>query len=201
MIVGSVDGNRIWGKDLEVPLAKVEWSADSRHVLFATVSGKCTVYSADGEYVKDLALSPALPRTAASPDSFTTGTGNLSSSSSSNNNNNNNDNGFESDVSSLAHGVVSLEWYKGVPDAEPSSAIDGEPSLAVGMSSGWVQMMMHAIDENMIVFDSGLIIRQVLLSFLLVLSSAASGFVDGVVLCGFCLVEKRIVMVECQGTN
>lgn len=177
VIVGSVDGNRIWGKDLDLPLAKVEWSPDSCHVLFTTTSGKCVVYSADGEYVRDLALSSALPGTAA-PASLSNTTKKLGKTI------NNTD--FESDPSSSTHSVVALECYKGVPDAEASPAADGVPSLAVAMSSGWVQLMMHALDENMIVFDCGLKIKQVILEcffsfpflLLLVLSSSASDFVD-----------------------
>lgn len=30
VIVGSVDGNRIWGKELDMGLLKVEWSPDGR---------------------------------------------------------------------------------------------------------------------------------------------------------------------------
>lgn len=30
MIVGSVDGNRLWGKELDIGLQNVEWSPDGR---------------------------------------------------------------------------------------------------------------------------------------------------------------------------
>lgn len=30
VIVGSVDGNRLWGKELDIGLQKVEWSPDGR---------------------------------------------------------------------------------------------------------------------------------------------------------------------------
>ena len=37
VIVGSVDGNRLWGKELTLTLALVEWSPDGRLILFCTV--------------------------------------------------------------------------------------------------------------------------------------------------------------------
>jgi len=36
VIVGSVDGNRLWGKELGISLALVEWSPDGRMILFCT---------------------------------------------------------------------------------------------------------------------------------------------------------------------
>lgn len=37
VIVGSVDGNRLWGKELGLNLALVEWSPDGRLILFCTI--------------------------------------------------------------------------------------------------------------------------------------------------------------------
>ncbi|CAN0005943.1 unnamed protein product, partial [Heterosigma akashiwo] len=34
VIVGSVDGNRLWGKELDINLSFVEWSPDGRYLLF-----------------------------------------------------------------------------------------------------------------------------------------------------------------------
>ena len=43
VIVGSVDGNRIWGKELKgMQLHKVAWSPDSKKILFGTANGKCS---------------------------------------------------------------------------------------------------------------------------------------------------------------
>jgi WD repeat-containing protein 35 len=50
VIVGSVDGNRLWGKDLNVELRLVEWSPSNRYILFVTAGGKdVNLYLADGK--------------------------------------------------------------------------------------------------------------------------------------------------------
>ena len=48
VIVGSVDGNRLWGKELNMPLHFVEWSPDSRWILFVTLDAEVWIYDADG---------------------------------------------------------------------------------------------------------------------------------------------------------
>eukprot|EP01006_Ploeotia_vitrea_P054301 TRINITY_DN67870_c2_g4_i1.p1 TRINITY_DN67870_c2_g4~~TRINITY_DN67870_c2_g4_i1.p1 ORF type:complete len:1236 (-),score=168.86 TRINITY_DN67870_c2_g4_i1:194-3901(-) len=57
VIVGSVDGNRLWGKELKRNLSHVEWSPDGRYILFGTVSGEVHIYdSASGTYLSKLPL-------------------------------------------------------------------------------------------------------------------------------------------------
>ncbi|XP_076068879.1 intraflagellar transport protein Oseg4 [Oratosquilla oratoria] len=52
VIVGSVDGNRIWGKELKGQhLAGVEWSPDSRLLLFSLQNGEVHVYDNTGGFV------------------------------------------------------------------------------------------------------------------------------------------------------
>ena len=48
VIVGSVDGKRLWGKELTLQLALVEWSPDGRLILFCTIQGECHVYDGNG---------------------------------------------------------------------------------------------------------------------------------------------------------
>ncbi|KAK3238460.1 WD repeat-containing protein 35 [Cymbomonas tetramitiformis] len=56
VIVGSVDGNRLWGKELSLQLALVEWSPDGRLILFCTVQGECHIYDCNGNAVSKLPL-------------------------------------------------------------------------------------------------------------------------------------------------
>lgn len=52
IIVGSVDGNRIWGKELKnVALTGVKWSPDSRLLLFSLRSGEVHLYDNQGTFV------------------------------------------------------------------------------------------------------------------------------------------------------
>lgn len=51
VIVGSVDGNRLWGKDIDVELAFVEWSPDGRNILFGTNSGEVHIYDNQGTFI------------------------------------------------------------------------------------------------------------------------------------------------------
>lgn len=59
VIVGSVDGNRLWGRDLNMPLNFVEWSPDSRYILFVSKEAQVFAYDAMGNKIKQLTL-PAL---------------------------------------------------------------------------------------------------------------------------------------------
>jgi WD repeat-containing protein 35 len=57
VIVGSVDGNRIWGRELGEEIQKaslklVEWSPDGgRHLLFCTSNGDIFIYDNMGNMI------------------------------------------------------------------------------------------------------------------------------------------------------
>ncbi|KAJ3392142.1 WD repeat-containing protein 35 [Lobulomyces angularis] len=52
VIVGSVDGNRLWGKDLKgQTLTNVQWSPDSKSILFGTATGELLLYDMNGNYL------------------------------------------------------------------------------------------------------------------------------------------------------
>ena len=56
VIVGSVDGNRLWGKELGMELAFVQWSPDGRHILFVTLEGEVKIYDNLGNKLSQLPL-------------------------------------------------------------------------------------------------------------------------------------------------
>ncbi|KAL3193217.1 hypothetical protein MRX96_017902 [Rhipicephalus microplus] len=57
VIVGSVDGNRIWGKELKnLHLHLVEWSPDGKFLLFGMQNGEVHVYEQGGNPVSKIPL-------------------------------------------------------------------------------------------------------------------------------------------------
>ncbi|VDK51291.1 unnamed protein product [Anisakis simplex] len=52
VIIGSVDGNRLWSKDITGELAAVCWSYDSSLLLFGMADGEVHVYDASGTFVQ-----------------------------------------------------------------------------------------------------------------------------------------------------
>jgi WD repeat-containing protein 35 len=52
VIVGGVDGNRLWGKETKKTLTKVTWSPDGRFILFGIANGEVHVHDANaGQYL------------------------------------------------------------------------------------------------------------------------------------------------------
>ncbi|MEE6476885.1 hypothetical protein FKM82_011258 [Ascaphus truei] len=52
VIVGSVDGNRIWGKELKgIQLCHVAWSPDSKILLFGMANGEIHLYDNQGNFI------------------------------------------------------------------------------------------------------------------------------------------------------
>lgn len=57
IIVGSVDGNRIFGKELKnTHLTGVQWSPDNRLILFALANGECHLYDNQGNFAVRLKM-------------------------------------------------------------------------------------------------------------------------------------------------
>jgi WD repeat-containing protein 35 len=50
VIVGTVDGQRLFGKEIKTQLALVEWSPDGKNILFCTLNGEVHVYDNEGIY-------------------------------------------------------------------------------------------------------------------------------------------------------
>ncbi|CAH0725787.1 unnamed protein product, partial [Brenthis ino] len=61
VIVGSVDGSRVWGKDIKGPgLSAVQWSPDNSLLLFALSNGELHLYDDQGNFTMQVA-SNAVP--------------------------------------------------------------------------------------------------------------------------------------------
>ena len=55
VILGSVDGNRIWGKEVKnTNLSHVQWSPDGNFILFGTSSGTLQIFDQQGTFVAKL---------------------------------------------------------------------------------------------------------------------------------------------------
>ncbi|CAH2066689.1 unnamed protein product, partial [Iphiclides podalirius] len=56
VIVGSVDGSRVWGKDIKGPgLSAVQWSPDNTLLLFALSNGDLHLYDDQGNFIMPVA--------------------------------------------------------------------------------------------------------------------------------------------------
>eukprot|EP00826_Nyctotherus_ovalis_P057465 TRINITY_DN7856_c0_g3_i1.p2 TRINITY_DN7856_c0_g3~~TRINITY_DN7856_c0_g3_i1.p2 ORF type:complete len:489 (+),score=145.12 TRINITY_DN7856_c0_g3_i1:154-1620(+) len=67
VIVGSVEGNRLWGKDLTHQLSHIEWAPDGKTILFGTPNGEVKVYDYIGNYLYDVPLYSASSKAPVSP--------------------------------------------------------------------------------------------------------------------------------------
>ena len=58
VIVGSVDGNRIWGKELKgQSFTGVEWSPDGNVLLFSIGTGEVHLYDSQGEFLNKMTIT------------------------------------------------------------------------------------------------------------------------------------------------
>ena len=116
VIVGSVDGNRLWGKELKLELSHVEWSPDGRNILFGTLQCEVHIYDEKGNYLSQLPL-------------------------------------YCLDDAAASTSIIGIDWYdalsEGVQDAT-------QPTLAIGMENGRLQLMRSEHDEAPILIDTGL---------------------------------------------
>jgi len=56
VILGSVEGSRLWGKELKHKLSLIEWSPDGKLMLFGTPEGEVRVYDNTGNPIHQLKI-------------------------------------------------------------------------------------------------------------------------------------------------
>ena len=56
VILGSVEGSRLWGKELKHKLSLIEWSPDGKLMLFGTPDGEIRVYDNNGNPLHQLKI-------------------------------------------------------------------------------------------------------------------------------------------------
>jgi WD repeat-containing protein 35 len=137
VIVGSVDGNRLWGKELKSSLSHVEWSPDGKYILFGSMKGNVHIFdSKSGVKLMHMKISciDNLP-------------------------NPNLELQVNSTVSTTTTGEIVLagiEWYNGARGYVDPNA----PNLAVCYVNGRCQFMRSEIDESPVILDTGMRISQ-----------------------------------------
>jgi len=115
VIVGSVDGNRLWGKELKMQLNHVEWSPDGRSILFGTLQCEVHIYDQSGNYLSQLPL-------------------------------------YCLDDSASATSIIGIDWYDGAEGVQDAM----QPTLAIGVENGRLQLMRHEHDDAPVLIDTGL---------------------------------------------
>ena len=126
VIVGSVDGNRLWGKELNLALKYVEWSPDSKLILFVTMSSDVLVYDSEGNRLKSLQL-PVREI----------------------------ENGIDSNhnhISNESSPIVGIHWYASESGTKRMIGKDSvQPSLCIALQNGAIQLS-RGDDDPLTVF-------------------------------------------------
>lgn len=144
VIVGSVDGNRLWGKEVGTTLAFVEWSPDGRDIVFVTPEGQVNLFDNRGNKISGIKLY-AVEDSPAAVRSWSLGA-------------------WEAVAHSLALAlaiglqvpVVGINWYDGMQGRVDPNA----PALAIAFENGHVQVMRSVTDDNPVLIATGMSLRQ-----------------------------------------
>ena len=129
--VGSVDGTRLWSKELKLQLSHVAWSPSGRSLLFGTLQCEVHLYDASGNYLSQLPLyclddASVDDRALKTPQSRRR---------------------LEAQTT-----IIGLDWYDGAEGVRDSS----QPTLAIGVENGRLQLMRNEQDEAPVLIDTGL---------------------------------------------
>lgn len=137
VIVGSVEGTRLWGNDLDAALRFVEWSPDSRNILFVTRSNEIHMYDHHGNKIK------ALPLYAAGQKDKKKGF-------------DDDDDDDDDSEEEEDNTIIGIHWYDGT---EGHMDLDA-PTLAVAFKNGRVQIGRGEEDPNATIIDTRMTLSQ-----------------------------------------
>ncbi len=132
VIVGSVDGNRLWGKELKTYLSHVEWSPDGKFLLFGSAKGNVHIFdSKSGNKLMSMKITcvdnlpnPNLELQQPPPTELV---------------------------------LSGIQWYNGARGYVDPNA----PSLAICYVNGRCQLMRSEADESPVILETGLIVSEV----------------------------------------
>lgn len=133
VIVGSVDGNRLWGKELNLSLKYVEWSPDSKLILFVTMSSDVLVYDSEGNRIKSLQLPVREIENA--------------------------NNSNHSHMSNETAPIAGLHWYAsdgGVKRLSSKEPI--QPSLCIALQNGAIQLSRGDDDPATVFINTEMVV-------------------------------------------
>ncbi|KAF4654697.1 WD repeat domain 35 [Perkinsus olseni] len=153
VIVGTVDGQRLWGKEMNSKLSKVEWLPDSRGLIFCTSKGEVQIYDSEGIFshrIPTACLDPGDSTRFQSPEHMPPPNVEVSS--------------IEwwgsSDSSGLLHAV---EKHSALPAVKLAAKLSdaphlvySTPNLCIAFVNGKAQLMRGIQDSHPIILDTGL---------------------------------------------
>jgi len=138
VIVGSVEGTRLWGKELSVVLKFVEWSPDGKNILFVTRSNEIDVYDCLGNRIKGVPLYA------------------LEGGKRKNRGDDSDDDDDDDDDDEDDNEIIGIHWYDG---SEGHIDLDA-PTLAVAFRNGRVQICRGEEDPNATIIDTRMTLKQ-----------------------------------------
>jgi len=138
VIVGSVEGTRLWGKDLDAHLRFVEWSPDSRNIVFVTKSNEIHMYDYHGNKIKPLPLYA------------------LENSKKQESKKGDDDDWSDEDEQEEDTTIIGIHWYDGTEGHIDADA----PTLAVAFRNGKCQIGRGEEDPKATLIDTRMTLTQ-----------------------------------------
>ena len=149
VIVGSVEGTRLWGKELADALRFVEWSPDSRNILFVTKSNEIHIYDHLGNKIKGLPLYALIKKKGKDKKKKKKRGGDSDEEEES-------EDDDDSDEEEEDNTIIGIHWYDGTEGHTDKEA----PTLAVAFRNGRCQIGRGEEDPNATIIDTRMTLTQ-----------------------------------------